>query len=52
MYRRKAFNLPEDLAEWLNTYVFRCRGKITQSEIATNALEAFRKDHPLPEPND
>jgi len=49
MMRRKAFNLPEDLAQWINNYAFRCRGKLTQSQIATKALEAFREKNPTPE---
>jgi hypothetical protein len=51
-FRRKAFNLPEDLAQWVNTYAFRSRGRMTQSQIATKALEAFQKENPLPPAND
>ena len=50
--RRKAFTIPEELAEWITLYAFRSRGKVTQSQIATEALERFRYENPMPEVSD
>jgi hypothetical protein len=47
--RRKTFKIPEELAEYINVYAFRMRGRMTQSQLATKALEQFRKDNPLPD---